>query len=162
MTIFARQSRSSSTSTSTSLVRTFLRLLHASPVRHPYPTCFLHTYPLPSLSPSLPSPLSATAWASSLGHSIAFARQPRSSFALYWAPVRVSNQHAIVGTWISLAPSSSNLVSFSTIFAKWCPRSCQTELCLTDLSFFSPCISNMFRPCCRDFDDGNHDLSHSK
>ena len=45
------------------------------------------------------------------------------------------------------------------------PGSCQTltELCL-DLShlFFSACISNMFRTCRRDFDDGNHDLSHSK
>jgi hypothetical protein len=134
VTIFARQSRSSSTSTST---RTFLRLLHAPPVRHAYPTCFLHTYPLPSLSPSLPSPLSATAWASSLGHSIAFARQPRSSFALYWAPIRVSSQHAIVETWISLAPSSSNLVSFSSIFAKVAsPGPVKRNFVLTDLSFF--------------------------
>lgn len=108
-------------------MRTFLRLLHASPIRHPYPTCFLHTYPLPFLSPSL-SLLSPTAWVSSLGHSIAFARQPRSSFALYWAPIRVSNQHATVGTWISLAHSSFNLVSFPPRSVASSPV--KTELCL--------------------------------
>lgn len=114
--------------------------------------------PTHSLSFPLPSPsLSPTAWVSSLGHSIAFARQPRSSFALCWAPIRVSNQHATVGTWISLALSSFNLVSCLPI---------QRRKVLSKRNFVLTgpplCISNMFRPCRRDSDDGNHDLSHSK
>jgi hypothetical protein len=98
------------------------------PRGHPYPTCSLQTYPLPSFPFPLPFPLTATAWASSSGHSIASARPPRSLFVLYWAPIRGSSQRAIVEMWISLAPSSSNLVSFSRIFAKWRLRFCQTEL----------------------------------
>ena len=131
-TVFVRQSRPSSTSTSTSLARTLQRLLHAPPVTFfPYllPAHLHHSL----LSFPFLSPLSTTAWASSLGHSIAFARQPRLSFALYWAPIRVSNQHVIVGMWISLAHSSSNLVSFfpPPFCQKWRQiLPVETELCL--------------------------------
>jgi hypothetical protein len=80
-------------------------------LRHPCP------YLLPTPTRSLALPLFA-AWVSSLGHSIASARQPRWSFALYWAPIRVSSQHATVGTWISLVHSYSNLVSPGVIVVK--------------------------------------------
>jgi hypothetical protein len=133
------------------------------------PLTFSSTYYTQTLS--FPLHISAiaptVAWVSSLGPSIVSARLLRWLYALYWVPIRVSSHHAIVGTWISLAPSFSNLVSrySPSASAAGAPRYRPQPIILFFLtcSFsYLPLGSDMFCPLRRNFDDGNNDLSHSK
>lgn len=86
-----------------------LRPSHSLPLHIHIPS---HLFPISSV---VASPF--VAWASNSGPSTRFARQPHSLSALGWVLIRVSSRRAIVGTWISLAPSSSNLVSYHPTFA---------------------------------------------